>query len=83
MIPEGLLWFDNDPQRKLADKISRAATRYQAKFGRRPTICYVNATDFDGDSEALNGIRLCAANNILPHHFWIGVEKENGLVKAA
>ena len=42
-MKEGLLWFDNDPQRKLAEKVSRAAARYQVKFGCRPTICYLNA----------------------------------------
>ncbi len=80
---EGLLWFDNDPQRKLADKIKRAATRYQVKFGRKPNLCYLNAVDFDGQTEEINGIRLRAVTNILRHHLWIGVDNEVITAKAA
>lgn len=80
---EGLLWFDNDPQRRLVDKIDRAAARYQAKFGRRPTTCYLNMADFDGQTEQSNGIRLRTVPNILRHHFWLGIENETVKAKAA
>ncbi len=80
---EGLLWFDNDPKLRLAEKIGQAATRYQARFGRRPTTCYLNDRDFDGQTEEVNGIRLRPVANVRPHHFWVGVENETGLAKAA
>jgi hypothetical protein len=83
MMREGLLWFDNDPNRKLADKISRAVTRYQARFGRRPTTCYLNARDFDGQTDKINGVQLKPASDVRPHHFWIGVEQETLTAKAA
>ena len=82
-MKEGLLWFDNDPQRKLADKISRAATRYQVKFGRKPTLCYLNASNVEGKTDEINGIRIKLVDDILPNHFWIGVETESVLAKAA
>ncbi len=41
---QGLLWFDADPKRGLAEKVGRAADRYRAKFGRWPNACYVNAS---------------------------------------
>jgi hypothetical protein len=80
---EGLLWFDNDPKRKLADKIGQAATRYQVRFGRRPTTCYLSDRDFDGETAEVNGIRLRPVINVRPHHFWIGVEQETVTAKAA
>ncbi len=80
---EGLLWFDNDPKRNLADKISQAATRYHVKFGRLPTTCYLNINDFDGKAEEINGIRLRPAKDVRPHHFWLGVEHETTTAKAA
>jgi hypothetical protein len=83
MMKEGLLWFDNDPHRKLSDKINRAVVRYQVKFGRRPTICYLNLTDFEGQPEEVDGIQLRTAPNVLPHHFWIGVENERSHARAA
>lgn len=82
-MKEGLLWFDNDPARKLADKVNRAATRYQVRFGRRPTICYVNNQDFDGQLEEIQGVRLRPATDVRRHHFWVGVEQEAVKAKAA
>ncbi|MBN1219238.1 MAG: hypothetical protein JXM69_09950 [Anaerolineae bacterium] len=82
-MKEGLLWFDNDPRRKLSDKIGQAVTRYQVKFGRRPTVCYLNVAELNGESGEIKGIRLQPASNVLRHHFWIGVENENFRAKAA
>jgi hypothetical protein len=41
-MQEGLLWFDADPKRDLAEKVRSAADRYRFKFGRWPNLCYVN-----------------------------------------
>ena len=82
-MKEGLLWFDNDPRRKLVDKISRAATRYQMRFGRKPTICYLNVADLNGQSDEIKDIRLQAVSNVLRHHFWVGVDNETITAKAA
>ncbi|MBI1877680.1 MAG: hypothetical protein HYR94_05525 [Chloroflexi bacterium] len=82
-MKEGLLWFDNDPNCKLADKINRAVTRYQVKFGRRPTTCYVNNDDFDGQTDEVQGVRLRPVTDVRRHHFWVGVEQEVVTAKAA
>ena len=29
----GLLWFDDDPQKRLEEKVQRAATHYERKYG--------------------------------------------------
>ena len=82
-MKEGLLWFDNDPRRKLTDKVSQAATRYQVKFGCRPTICYVNEAELNGEDGVVKGIRLRPVSNVLRHHFWVGIEHETVSTKAA
>jgi hypothetical protein len=76
-MKEGLLWFDNNPHRKLTDKVSQAATRYQVKFGCRPTICCVNEAELNGEGDSVKGIRLRPVTNVLRHHFWVGVEGES------
>ena len=73
-MQEGLLWFDNDPKRKLADKVKQAATRYQRRLHSKPTVCYLNVAEFEGQPEQVDGINLKSAPNIRPHYFWIGVE---------
>lgn len=73
---EGLLWFDTTKQMNLPDIIGDAATRYCQKYGHRPTICYLNSADLNGDLE-INGIKLRGAHNILRYHLWIGIENDN------
>jgi hypothetical protein len=72
---EGLLWLDADPKRDLAAKVARAAGRYRERFGMRPTTCYVNSGQWPGLPADVGGVRLVPADNVLRHHFWIGVEE--------
>ena len=80
---EGMLWFDNSPNRELVDKVNRAAKYYQAKFRQKPTVCYLNAEVFDAKLEAVNGVNLKPASNIRPNYFWLGVENKAVQAKAA
>ncbi len=82
-MKEGLLWYDNDPKRSLSVKVDQAAARYRAKFGRKPTICYLNEIDLNGHADEVQGIRLQSKTNVLPHHLWVGEENDTQLVKAA
>lgn len=82
-MKEGLLWFDNDPNLKLADKVKRAATCYRARLQHKPTVCYINAAEFDGQVDVINGICLKPAIYVQPDHYWVGVEQENLAVKVA
>lgn len=76
-MKEGLLWYDNDPQRNLADKVGQAATRYQAKFGRKATVCYLNEAELNGQPRDIRGIRLLSNPNVLRHHFLVGEENRS------
>lgn len=68
----GLLWFDNDQKCALTGKVERAASRYQAKFGRRPNVCYVHQGSLEREME-WQGVRIVGAANVLPDHYWVGV----------
>jgi hypothetical protein len=69
----GWMWFDNDPGKSIEEKIEGAAQRYRTKFGRFPNTCYVNQRLVSGDGFRCGKVRVVAAPNILPHHFWLGV----------
>lgn len=65
----GLLWFDNDKQRSLEDKVARAAAHYRQKYGAPPTVCFVNLGEFEaagfsspreGDDPLLRDLRPAA-----------------------
>ena len=47
----GLLWYDDDPARDLAEKVGRAARRYRQKFGASPDICYVHPSALGGNGK--------------------------------
>ena len=71
----GMLWFDNDKGRSLAEKVTRAADYYRAKFGVAPTDCYVRAL-LDGAPLLVGSVRLHASRTVLPNHLWLGVERD-------
>jgi len=72
----GLLWFDDDPQRELEEKIKRAARHYQQKFGQPPNICYVHPSLLDGASRQVDKLEVAPLSSVLRHHFWVGKERE-------
>lgn len=72
-MKQGLLWFDNDPKRKLADKIAQAVARHLKKFGYNPTVCYTNPNDLTGPVD-IAGMQVEARKHILRYHFWVGVQ---------
>ena len=69
----GWMWLDNDPGRSIEEKIQRAVQSYRIKFGRFPNTCYVNQRSITGDGFRCGKVKVIAAPNILPHHFWLGV----------
>jgi hypothetical protein len=71
----GWLWFDNDPGRTVEEKVRRAATRYQARFGQAPNTCYVHPQAIAGEEQQCGAVRVVAARHVLLHHFWLGVER--------
>ncbi|MBC8249441.1 MAG: hypothetical protein H8E90_07160 [Anaerolineales bacterium] len=78
----GLLWFDDDPQRAIEEKVQRAAKRYREKFGRAANTCYVNPVSLRGDGLSENEfrcgrVRVIATPKVLPHHFWLGVADQS------
>lgn len=78
MVQEGLLWFDDDPVRSLADKVGRAARRYELKYGRAPNVCYVHPTMIDNREARVDALRVLPARTVLPNHFWVGVQEGRG-----
>ena len=76
----GLLWFDDDPNRTLEDKVLQAAAHYRRKHGRRPNLCFVHPNAFNGHELPLivEEVEVRTGRSILPHHFWLGVAESAG-----
>lgn len=69
----GMLWYDDNPNRALAEKLATASEHYLAKYGVRPDVCYLHTSSADHTSEDRHGLKLILAPDILPNHFWLGV----------
>ena len=74
----GLLWFDDDPDRRLEEKVLRAALHYEQKYGRPPDLCYVNPGALDdsdqGEDPVWAGqVEIKPGRTVLPNHFWLGM----------
>lgn len=69
---EGLLWFDDDPRRHIAEKVQLAAARYRQKFGVAPDVCYVNQRMVDRAELRIGDVRVVPVPTVLPNHFWVG-----------
>lgn len=71
----GMLWYDDDKKRPLAEKVERAANFYAAKYGRRPTDCHVHPSLLSDGGELAAGLRLHPDRTIIVNHFWMGIDK--------
>ena len=77
-MKQGMLWFDDTPDRPLAAKIERAAKYYREKYGGPPNTCFVHPSCLPSNGVPDKPIKLLGARDILPHHFWIGVSETAG-----
>ncbi len=70
----GMLWFDNDQKVDLKQKVERAATYYQSKYGRSPNLCFVHPSMIQENSPKPVAIEVKPNKSILPNHFWLGIQ---------
>lgn len=64
-----MLWFDNSGK-PLAERVSRAASYYQAKYGKTPTTCLLPMSEEIPGS--VGGICCERQPNVLQCHMMIG-----------
>ncbi len=74
----GMLWYDDDHKRPLAERISKAVDYYKGKYGVVPTVCFVNPVTLKDAPESAAGVQLRSARNVLVDHFWLGIGEANG-----
>lgn len=74
----GLLWFDGDPARPIAEKVSDAARRFHQKFQAPATDAHVSLKDLPGGTTEMRvtvegfDVLVHGDMSVLPNHVWIG-----------
>lgn len=76
VMKTGNLYFDNNPDRSLAEKVRGAAKQYKAVRGVDPNLCYVHPFSLPVEI-VVDGIEVRATNSVLVNHLFIGVEDES------
>ncbi len=85
---DGLLWFDDDPRKRLEDKVSRAAVYYERKYGYRPELCLVHPSTLNEEiSQSGNGqdererrsgsVEIRPGRSVMPDHLWLGLDEQH------
>ena len=72
----GMLWFDDNPKSDLQTKVNQAAAYYRDKYGQEPNLCFVHPSMVADEPSDRDGVTLCTNTSMIPHHFWIGVQKQ-------
>ena len=75
-MEQGLLWFDNNPNKDLTEKIKQAAARYRVRLKQQPTVCYISKTEWSNNPEAVGKIVVKTTDYVRPNYLLIGVEGE-------
>ena len=70
----GMLWLDDNRRLTLEEKLLRAASYYQNKYGQWPEICLVNRKMLDEEMQVEN-IQVRPVRHVLPNHFLIGTKQ--------
>jgi hypothetical protein len=71
-----LLWWDDTPDKTLAQKVREAAERYKQKHDIAPNCCLVNSSALDSKGIIeVDGMSVTAAPFLLPHHFQVWYEE--------
>ena len=73
----GMLWFDDGPK-PLQEKVAQAVAFYEDKFGDKPTHCLVHPSTLNGGEGLVGSVQVRKARNVMPNHYWIGVEEQPG-----
>ena len=73
MLKMGLLWFDDNPKRPLAEKLEEAAQRYQERFDMWPTLVHLNPTQAEGLK--YKRLRVFGDEHLRRNYFIVGIEE--------
>lgn len=67
----GMLWYDDDKTRPLAEKIKRAADYYAKKYGKAQNECHVHRAAIESE-KVMDGVKVKPSKTVLENHFLLG-----------
>ena len=73
---EGMLWFDDEKQVDMKDKVSKAINFFQSKYGQLPRACYVHPLSLDKEIILDESIKVYPNTRMIKNHIWLEFPEE-------
>ena len=73
----GMMWFDNNPNLSLKNKIEKAVSYYRQKYQREPNLCLIHPSMIEKDKPEFDRMTIRSYRPVLPGHLWIGIEDKD------
>jgi len=70
-MKQGMLWYDSQMGVDLAMRISRALDYFTAKYGRRPTCCYIHPEMLSANFTEIDSVKIVPCEHVLKNHIWM------------
>ena len=78
-MKEGMLWYDDQKDVSIKNKIISAIKFFESKYGYVPEKCFVNPVTLGKPFKLNNKTEILADNYVIANHFWLeftSTEKE-------
>lgn len=75
-MKEGLLWYDNQINLDIKERISSAVDFFESKYGYLPEKCYVNPDTLGKPVELGGQIKIIPNERVILNHFWLEFSTE-------
>ena len=75
-MKEGLLWYDNQGNIDLKERIMSAVKFFESKYGYLPKKCFVNPATLEEPLEMDRKIKVFPNDRVIVNHIWLEFSSE-------
>jgi len=68
---EGMLWYDNQGNVDIKDRIISAVKFFESKYGYVPEKCFVNPVTLENPLELNDKTKVLPNDRVIVNHFWL------------
>ena len=75
-MKEGLLWYDNQVNIDVKERITSAVKFFESKYGYVPKKCFVNPVTLEKPLELDRKIKVIPNDRVMVNHIWLEFSSE-------
>jgi hypothetical protein len=75
-MKEGLLWYDNQVNIDIKERITSAVKFFESKYGYVPKKCFVNPVTLEKPLELNRKIKVIPNDRVMVNHIWLEFSSE-------